>query len=330
MKQNKWVILLLLLILFAVATVGYTLNERINTLSDQIQGVYNNEDFSDAIQSISASVYMIIKIPADQEDQSSMSNIYVDDTGQVWGKGTGFAVTEDGWLVTAKHVIDDASQLYALTFDSEGKEKRYRVIYNAIHKDHDLGVVKIQTDTTPLDFTDSNKLLDVGYKVGFIGFPSAEEPYAKIVHDGIISHAKFRGPAGELLPEYKIHAFVNKGHSGGPVFLADSGEVIGFISARKKASNLPQIDKKTPPISQDTIDNLLESKEETVKLLGFVLQNQNLMSDQQNQMYNLLSTEISTKTQMGVGIVVGLNQGVMNHIVRIAREDMDKQKLAAK
>ena len=72
-----------------------------------------------------------------------------------------------------------------------------------------------------------------GNDVAFIGFPLNLGFH--ITHRGIIS-SKTRiryDKALKAVDIFTVNAFVNRGNSGGPLFLIDSGQVIGVINARQ-------------------------------------------------------------------------------------------------
>jgi len=307
--QNRSIIFLLVVLIFVVAFFGTSVNSNVaslkgdfNSLNATIFGIYNNNQFSEVIGEISDSVFLILTPPTTSSDGINVGDTYVDDNGVYWNKGTGFAVSDDGWIITAGHVIRDVKdprQMKVLLFDERGNETEFQVEFGSSFDGYDLGILKVQGKTKPVTLSNSLELLPVGSKVGFTGFPSQEDQSAKITHDGIISHSEFKIVNNNALPEYNIHSFVNSGQSGGPVFLADSGEVVGFIISRKRASQLPQIsyaDKESLP--QDVTTQLLAD-----------------IYNRQNEMYNLLANEISVKTQMGVGVVVGINQDVVNQLI---------------
>ena len=277
----------------------------------------NNKGYSEAIKTVSDSVVMIIKRPVTPEDTVNMDAIYLDSQNLSWTKGTGFAVTEDGWIVTAKHVIDNANDIQVISYKN-GQEETHSVQY--VSKDNllDLAIVKINKTTKPVKIYYGGEKLPEGYKIGFIGFPS-DEKGAKIAHDGTISYAEY-GKSG--FPVYNVHAFVNSGHSGGPVFLADTGEVIGFVTSRIRASNLPVAEYS----SNKKIEiNSLPQDQPALILLAQIFNQQSDMYNRQSEMYNILRTEVSDKTQMGVGIVIGINKATVDDMLNEGRKNLIKR-----
>ncbi len=79
--------------------------------------------------------------------------------------------------------------------------------------------------------------------IGFVGFPLIME--LPLTNNGIISgKGTFKYEKnGDVVDIYTLNAFINQGNSGGPVFSADTGEVIGIINARMNVVNENQFIK---------------------------------------------------------------------------------------
>jgi serine protease Do len=142
------------------------------------------------------------------------------------GFGSGVIVTEDGYILTNNHVIDDADVVYIRTFDNR------RIDAKVIGKDAktDLAVIKINAkNLKPIQLGDSDKLR-VGEWVIAIGSPLGEN-FARTVTQGIVS-AKGRANVG--LADYEdfiqTDAAINPGNSGGPL-VNMNGELVGINTA---------------------------------------------------------------------------------------------------
>jgi serine protease Do len=141
------------------------------------------------------------------------------------GLGTGFVISEDGYIVTNNHVIEQADRIVVKLMDDE-KEYQARVIGR--DSKTDIALVKIDAgkNLPVLPLGDSDKM-EVGDWVVAIGNPLG---LSHTVTKGIIS---FKGrkdirPSGH--PGYydfiQTDAPINPGNSGGPLINID-GEVIG-------------------------------------------------------------------------------------------------------
>lgn len=136
------------------------------------------------------------------------------------GKGSGFFVSEDGYIVTNNHVVEGSSELVVKVKD--GREFKAKVI--GTDKKTDLAVIKIDSDEKfpALKFADSNRV-KVGYWAIAIGAPY-DLDYTMTV--GVVSQ-KGRTVGMNVYENYiQTDASINPGNSGGPL-LNLSGEVIG-------------------------------------------------------------------------------------------------------
>lgn len=130
-------------------------------------------------------------------------------------------MSEEGFIVTNAHVIDNAAKIRVELHD--------RRVYDAIEigRDEisDIAVLKIDADgIIPANWGDS-ETLEVGSIVWAIGSPYR---YEQTVTSGIVS-AKDRigDPKGRVKNLLQTDAAVNPGNSGGPLVDAD-GNVIGI------------------------------------------------------------------------------------------------------
>jgi serine protease Do len=136
--------------------------------------------------------------------------------------GSGFVISEDGYLLTDAHVVEDADEIIVRTSDRReflaklvGRDKRSDIALLKVDA-HDLKPVKIG----------SAKDLKVGEWVLAIGSPFGFEHSATA---GIVS-AKGRSlPSENYVPFIQTDVAINPGNSGGPLFNLD-GEVVGVNS----------------------------------------------------------------------------------------------------
>ena len=137
--------------------------------------------------------------------------------------GSGFVVSEDGFVVTNNHVIEDADEI--MVEFPNGAEHAATVI--GVDKNIDIAVLKLDVDE-PLDFVnfaDSDNAR-VGDWVMAIGNPLGQ---GFSVSAGIIS-ARNRELSGNYDDYIQTDAAINRGNSGGPLFNMD-GQVIGVNTA---------------------------------------------------------------------------------------------------
>lgn len=136
------------------------------------------------------------------------------------GVGSGFIISQDGYVLTNTHVVDGASEVYVKLTDK--REFKAKVI--GADKRTDVAVLKIEGTKLPrLNIGDSEKI-KAGEWVIAIGSPFDLD---NTVTAGIVS-AKARD-TGDYLPLIQTDVAVNPGNSGGPL-INMRGEVIGINS----------------------------------------------------------------------------------------------------
>jgi S1-C subfamily serine protease len=140
--------------------------------------------------------------------------------------GSGFEVDEQGDVVTAAHVVDEASSVEVIFQD--GTTRKAEVL--GIDEASDLAVIKFNPEGIelhPLKVGDSSTL-KVGAAVAAIGAPFE---YAWSFSTGIVSglDRTIEAPNGfSVSHAIQTDAAVNPGNSGGPLLDAE-GEVIGVV-----------------------------------------------------------------------------------------------------
>ncbi len=148
------------------------------------------------------------------------------------GSGSGFIVSNDGYILTNNHVIEGSSKVTVRLLN--GREYDAKIIGS--DKDTDIGVLKINaTGLTPAALGSSDATR-VGEWVLAIGNPLGAD-LTFTVTQGIVS-AKGRANLdigdrtdGKLIQDYlQTDAVINRGNSGGPLVNA-RGEVIGINAA---------------------------------------------------------------------------------------------------
>jgi len=146
------------------------------------------------------------------------------------GSGSGFIVSQDGYILTNNHVVQGADRVTVRLYDN----REFTATTVGTDPSTDVAVIKIQTTGLPtvrLGDADSTK---IGNFVLAIGNPLGEA-FTFTVTAGIVS-AKGRLLAGLNPSRYAIQDFIqtdaaiNPGNSGGPLVNV-RGEVIGINSA---------------------------------------------------------------------------------------------------
>ena len=143
------------------------------------------------------------------------------------GLGSGIAVSKDGHIMTAAHVVQAADEVYVRFLD--GIQVPARVVSAA--QQADVAMVKLEDlpDNLPIAELGDSDLAETGDEVFVVGAPYGIEHTLTVGH--ISGRRKTVGICNELTPiEFlQTDAGINIGNSGGPLFSID-GKLIGIVS----------------------------------------------------------------------------------------------------
>ena len=186
------------------------------------------------VTSIKSAELSLIEIFEQTEESVVQVNVRTTDGRNNPGNmGSGFVYSEDGYIITNNHVVDDAGIVNITFLDGES----YTAKIIGTDPDLDLAVLKVEMDSRyiqPIPIGDSSQL-KVGEQITAIGNPFG---LSGSMTSGIISQM------GRLLPQdsgYSIpdviqtDAAINPGNSGGPL-LNMKGEVVGINTAIQSAT----------------------------------------------------------------------------------------------
>jgi len=162
-------------------------------------------------------------------------------------KGTGFAISPDGLIVTNAHVVEHATTL-SVVFPDEGlMEATLIESYPAV----DLAFVQVQAEQLPYLPLAEDPHYTVNEHVYFIGNPLA---FTGIANEGTLLESIQLEDWQE--PVRMLKAPVYRGNSGSPV-IDQHGEVIGVIFATMKYEPIGRVGLFVP-VQQ--LRNLLEEQ----------------------------------------------------------------------
>lgn len=143
--------------------------------------------------------------------------------------GTGFALNNDGYLVTNYHVTADADSVYIQHNDGN----YYRADVISTNQNADIAILKVADKefkfskwSVPYLFAKSKKKL--GEQVYSLGYPQEEVVY----NEGYIS--SINGYMGDS-SQYRLELPANHGQSGAPI-VNTRGEVIAIITGKESQS----------------------------------------------------------------------------------------------
>jgi S1-C subfamily serine protease len=146
--------------------------------------------------------------------------------GESTATGSGFIVDQEGTVVTAAHVVDEASAVKVILQDGTVRSAEVLGVDDAT----DVAVIRFDPEgieLQPLELGDSSSL-KVGAAVAAIGAPFE---YAWSFSTGIVSglDRTIEAPNGFTVSHaIQTDAAVNPGNSGGPL-LDSGGDVIGVV-----------------------------------------------------------------------------------------------------
>lgn len=136
--------------------------------------------------------------------------------------GSGFIISNDGYLLTNNHVVEGAEQIIVRL--SDRRELEAKVV--GLDKRTDLALLKIDAKNLPVvELGDSSKL-KAGEWVLAIGSPFG---FDHSVTAGIVSAVGRSLPNENYVPFIQTDVAINPGNSGGPLFNLE-GKVVGINS----------------------------------------------------------------------------------------------------
>ncbi len=235
-----------LLLLLVCATVGFgggylgagsherTVNNgaAINK-ADQAQAKSESQLISAIAQKVSPSVVSVNVVAQTQASRAFPSY-------QQQGAGTGIIISDDGYVVTNRHVVPAGTRTVSITL-SDGSELTDVTVVGRTNENDSLDIAFLKIGDAKgkklqkASIGDSSKV-QVGDKVIAIG--NALGQFQNTVTDGIISGfgrdlqagSNAGGDVETLQNLFQTDAAINEGNSGGPLLNID-GEVIGINTA---------------------------------------------------------------------------------------------------
>ena len=162
---------------------------------------------------------------------SETQNIFGQEATVMASSGSGFIITQDGYIATNYHVINGSNHVSVTLYDGT----TYDAEVVGGDEDYDIAVLKIYAENlTPVVIGDSSEL-NVGDDIAVIGNPLGELTFS--MSEGIVSMTnRLINVDGTPFNMIQITAAVNSGNSGGPLFNM-YGEVVGIVSAKLSSSS---------------------------------------------------------------------------------------------
>ena len=145
--------------------------------------------------------------------------------------GSGFILTQDGYILTNYHVVESSSSIKVTTYDGTS----YDAQLIGYDESNDVAVLKVDaTDLTPVVLGDSDSV-SVGDSVVAIGNPLGELTFS--LTTGVVSalDRPVTLSTGTTMNLIQTDCAINSGNSGGALFNL-YGEVIGITNAKYSSS----------------------------------------------------------------------------------------------
>jgi len=194
---------------------------NLDGIAPAMPGITGNP-IPDIYDAVSPSVVGVLNYQEVKTDKGKMID-------ELYGSGTGFVVSSEGYILTNAHVVEGAHKITVKVF-GEDMERAATLIGS--DTETDIAVIKVDNaQLQPLKLGDSDKVR-VGEYVLAIGNPLSTDELANTITFGIISATKREVTIDNYTNTYlQTDAAINFGNSGGPLINLN-GEVIGINSAK--------------------------------------------------------------------------------------------------
>lgn len=144
--------------------------------------------------------------------------------------GSGFVISEDGYILTNYHVIEDAYsggyEIKVMFYNGDS----YTAEVKGFDRNNDIAVLKIEAEGLNAAELGTSDSLFVGDTVYAVGNPLGELNYS--MTSGMVSATDRLITTEEgTMTMFQFDAAVNQGNSGGPVYNV-YGQVVGVVTAK--------------------------------------------------------------------------------------------------
>ena len=239
--KRIFVTVLLMLIVAAVSIFIYDMyvdidvysSEQPNQNSGATRNSYTQKEI-DSQEEITQILEDTIKcVVGISKIKNTGNSIFLNNSTETLGLGTGMIVSENGYILTNWHVAGDKYSKCYITLEN-GKIENGSVVW--ADKDLDLAIIKINGTGLNCITLGNSDIIKIGQKAYAIGNPIGVE-FQRTVTSGIISGInrtiKIEDENGTSYMDDLIQtdATINPGNSGGPL-INSNGEVIGINTVK--------------------------------------------------------------------------------------------------
>ena len=255
-----------------------------------------------------ATVYASVVNSAVSINCSATSTNIFGQTTQSASSGSGFIITEDGYVVTNYHVVSGASSVQVTLYNGD----TYDATVVGGDSDYDVAVLKINAaGLQPVTLGESADV-NVGDTVLAIGNPLGELTFS--MSQGIVSSCdRAINVDGTPFNMIQVDCSINPGNSGGPLVNL-YGEVVGIVSAKYSSYSSTTVEGLgfAIPISdvRSIITDIMENGAVTDK--AYMAITAGTMNEQMAAQFNIDVTEgvfVYSVVEGGAGDKAGLRLG---------------------
>ncbi len=255
-----------------------------------------------------ATVYASVVNSAVSINCSATSTNIFGQTTQSASSGSGFIITEDGYVVTNYHVVSGASSVQVTLYNGD----TYDATVVGGDSDYDVAVLKINASgLQPVTLGESADV-NVGDTVLAIGNPLGELTFS--MSQGIVSSCdRAINVDGTPFNMIQVDCSINPGNSGGPLVNL-YGEVVGIVSAKYSSYSSTTVEGLgfAIPISdvRSIITDIMENGAVTDK--AYMAITAGTMNEQMAAQFNIDVTEgvfVYSVVEGGAGDKAGLRLG---------------------
>ncbi|MFD1629595.1 Do family serine endopeptidase [Pseudopedobacter beijingensis] len=238
------------------------------------------------------------------------------------GKGSGVIVTDDGYIMTNNHVVDNADKIEVILTDK--RVLQAKVIGK--DKNTDLALIKVEASNLPVVKLGNSDDVKVGEWVLAVGYPLTLE---STVTAGIVS-AKARQigilaqdnvdpnnydpqnpPVNSSIESFiQTDAVINRGNSGGAL-VNTNGELIGINSAIASQSGVYEGYGFAIPVNlaKKVMDDFIKFGEVKRGFIGVTFQELNSDLAKQLNVKEITGLYVSSTVEGGAAATAGIKKG---------------------
>ena len=219
-----------------IALMQVAMDERLDVLQAKLESAQNKNHTSDTTVSQNNSALSPSQVYEKTNlavvEVSTKATVVMEGTETAVGSmGTGFIISNDGYIVSNYHVIQGAETITINT----GFGKTYEAEIVGFDADNDFSLLKIDDQDLPCINLGNSDDLVIGEQVVAIGYP-LDSGCATLTVGYISAKDRIISTDGRTINMLQTDAAINSGNSGGPL-LNMYGEVVGITTAKSSGTS---------------------------------------------------------------------------------------------